>query len=435
MVRLPLVVGASLLLACKAHDSPTPQPKSIDQRATPKVGMPVARGTLKRPSVTTAYGVAVAAGSQLEDLQKLARQAGPTLDVTRSSLGELFSAEQLEFLSERLSEADAEGLKQSPGVILLRGSGTDGIKLARQVASAARDLADAAHGWVVDPEAFQIYPAAQFHEHVPGEHPDVRNLIMVHSIVGDNEQPFLDTAGLHRYGFPELYFSEAATGQINQVTHVLNGVAQALLEGNDVNDRGEISIDFRQLGWDVDIIEAGSGKATLNLRWARERDAGDEDELVIELVPPGGSGTEAASKLIDECFGYKPDEVTLIEDDDPDLIAAGERARSDLARLKAHFTRGIPPHERLTVKAKFTDENGQVEWMWVDVVAFKGSSFEGTLANEPDVITSLREGQKVRVKLADVGDYLHETKRGERTGGYSIEVMKKRGLLPADADN
>lgn len=38
------------------------------------------------------------------------------------------------------------------------------------------------------------------------------------------------------------------------------------------------------------------------------------------------------------------------------------------------------------------------------------------------------------MKLADVGDYLHETKDGKRTGGYSIEVMKKRGLLPSDAD-
>ena len=26
---------------------------------------------------------------------------------------------------------------------------------------------------------------------------------MVHSIVGGNEQPFLDSAGMHRYGFPE----------------------------------------------------------------------------------------------------------------------------------------------------------------------------------------------------------------------------------------
>lgn len=38
----------------------------------------------------------------------------------------------------------------------------------------------------------------------------------------------------------------------------------------------------------------------------------------------------------------------------------------------------------------------------------------------------------MKVKLADVGDYLHE-KAGQTTGGYSIDVMKKRGLYPADA--
>jgi uncharacterized protein YegJ (DUF2314 family) len=84
------------------------------------------------------------------------------------------------------------------------------------------------------------------------------------------------------------------------------------------------------------------------------------------------------------------------------------------------------------VKAKFTDSEDHVEWMWVDVVAFKGNTLEGTLANDPDVITSLRNGQKVKVKLADVGDYLYEKRGGESAGGYSIEVMKKRGLLPAD---
>lgn len=434
MVRLPLVVAISLLVACKAHHSPAPQPKPTDQR-TSDVGQPVARGTLKRSHVTTMYGVAVAAGSRLEDLQKLAHQAAPTLEVTRSTLGELFSDEQLEFLLPRLSDSDAEGLEHSPGVIVLRGSGTDGLKVARQVASAARDVADAAHGWVLDPATFRIYPATEFHEHVPGEHPDIRNLIMVHSIMGDNEQPFLDTAGLHRYGFPELYFSEAATSHLDQITHLLNGVAQALIDGHDVDDRGQISIDFRELGWDLDIIEGGSGKATFSLRWAKERDAGDDDDLVVELVPPGGAGTEAASKLIDECFGVRPDKVTMIEGDDPELIAAAEKARSDLGKLKAHFARGVPPGEQLTVKAKFTDDDGQVEWMWVDVVAFNGSSFQGTLANDPEMITSLRPGQKVHVKLADVADYLHETKGGERSGGYSIEVMRKRGLLPADFDD
>jgi uncharacterized protein YegJ (DUF2314 family) len=392
----------------------------------------VTRGTLKRSHVETTYGVIVPAGADVGALEKLVRDRNPSFELERTSFADLFTATQLQFVTKDMSKADVDRLKASSAVIAVSSAGNDGIKLTRELAGVTREVADAAHGWVFDPETAQIFTASEFHDHVPGDHLDVRKLIVVHSVLGANEQPFLDTAGLRRYGLPELYFPEAATGQINQITHLMNAAAQMLLDGGDVNERGEIAVDFHKLGWNVDIIEAGTGKAVWKTRWARERDAGEHDELVVELVPPTGNGPEGAAKLIDDCFGFKPDEIVNLKANDPDLLAAAEKARADLAKLRPHFAKEIPYDERLTVKAKFTDSEDHVEWMWVDVVAFKGNTLEGTLANDPDVITSLRNGQKVKVKLADVGDYLYEKRGGESAGGYSIEVMKKRGLLPAD---
>src|SRR6185436_11586166 len=97
----------------------------------------------------------------------------------------------------------------------------------------------------------------------PGDHLDARKLIVVHSIMGGGEQPFLDTAGLRRYGFQELYVAEAATGHVGQITHLINGVAQALLDGGDVNERGEITVDFAKLNWDLGTFPPGTGKATV----------------------------------------------------------------------------------------------------------------------------------------------------------------------------
>jgi uncharacterized protein YegJ (DUF2314 family) len=141
--------------------------------------------------------------------------------------------------------------------------------------------------------------------------------------------------------------------------------------------------------------------------------------LVIELVPLSGAGIEGASKLIDECFGHEPEQIARVKETDPDLMAAAAKARADLVKL--------------TVKAKFTDDEGRVEWMWADVVSFKGDLLRGTLANDPEVLKSLHDGQKVQVELADVADYVHYKNGSARAGGYSIEVMKKRGLYPADA--
>jgi len=432
MVRVSVLV-AMLLVACKQKESPRPEAKPTATSQGSNVGSAVVPGALRHTTVKTSYAIAIPAGSDVAALEKLVRAKSPKVEISRVSLADMFNEAQQDFMMKTLPQPDAEAVRAAV-VIRLGAAGSDAIKLVRELAEVTRDVADAAHGWVLDPETLQIHQAAAFHDHVPADHLDVRKLIMVHSIVGGNEQPFLDTVGLHRYGFPELFFAETATGHINQVTHLMNGAAQTLLDGGDVNDLGEISIDFHKLGWNVDIIGAGTGRAVLKARWARERDAGDDDELVVELVPPTGAGPEGAAKLIDECFGHEPDKVTVTKQDDPELMAAGAKARADLGKLRSHFVNGIPPDERLTIKTKFTDDESQVEWMWVDVVAFKGNTFEGTLANDPELIESLRNGQKVKVKLADVGDYFHEKRGGVRAGGYSIEVFKKRGLYPSDAD-
>ena len=431
MVRVS-VIAALLAVSCKAKESaapPPPTPKAEVAPTMPTPGALVSPGTLKRATIETDYGIAVPPGSNLAELEKLARKRSANVTMTRASISEIFTGEQLAFLTEELAPADASGVKGSQTVILLRGTGTAGMKVARELATVTRDVADAAHGWVIDPETFQILPATAFHDHVPTDHPDARKLIAVHTVLDENEQPYLDTAGMHRYGLPELYFAGAPTSDIEQVAHFINGAAQSLLDGGDVNAHGELVVDFHKLDWDIDVIVKGTGKAVLTARWAKQHDAGEDDELVVELVPPAGAGPEGTVKLIDDCFGYKPDKVTMLNDDDPELMAAVAKAKADLVKLQPHFAKGIPMGEQLTVKARFTDDKGTVEWMWVDVVAFKGNMFAGTLDNLPGLIKSLRDGQKVKVKLADIGDYLHETKDGKTAGGYSIELMRKRGLV------
>jgi uncharacterized protein YegJ (DUF2314 family) len=427
MIRTLVVVCG--LVACKGSE-PSPQPENKkDSVSASKVGTLVNPGTLKLAKVETELAVVVAAGEDVAALEKRAREKGPKLEITRATLPELFSADGLTFLTRELSPTEAERVKASAGVIVVRGSGANGLELTRELSSVARDLADAAHGWVLDPETFQLYAAAAFHARVPGARPDARNLIVIHTITGDNEQPYLDTAGMRRFGFPDLYFADAASGHTNQIGHLINATAQVLLDGGDVNERGEIALDFHKLGWATDVVGEGTGKAVWKARWAKPRDAHDDEELIVELVPPAGEGAEGAVKLIKECFGAEEDKITKLAGDDPELLAAAAKARADLEKQRPHFAKGIPVNERLTIKAKFVGDDGAVEWMWVDVFAFKGATFEGNLANEPHFIPTLRNGQKVKVKLADIGDYLHAASDGKVAGGYSIELMRKRGLI------
>jgi hypothetical protein len=269
--------------------------------------------------------------------------------VTREAFTVLEDENLRTLLTSELPPADADGAKRASTMLTLRGSGSDAFKLARDLARVARDVADAAHGWVFDPLTFRLHTAAGFHEYVPGDHLDVRKLVVVHTIIGDGEQPFQDTAGMRRYGLPELYVREVATGQVDQVAHLVNGAAQVLVDGGDVDVNGALAIDFHKLGWEMDIIAPGTGKATWKTRWAREHDAEDGDELVVELLPPPPGGAEGASKLVKECLGRQPDNVTMLEADDPEILAAAAKARDELKQLRSYFAKGVPPNELLSV--------------------------------------------------------------------------------------
>ncbi|HEY4239095.1 MAG TPA: DUF2314 domain-containing protein [Kofleriaceae bacterium] len=403
--------AAVLLVGCKDKAPPPPPAAPVIDApaAAPTAGARVRPGTLKSAPLETPYAVAAPPGA------KLAHDSGVPI-----ALGDLFSDAQLAYMLKPLAAADAAAIR-SADVVALRGADP------RKLADEARALADAAHGWVLDPVTSRVFTAAAFRDHVPGDHLDARKLIAVHGVIGANEQPFFDTEGLRRYGYPEIYIAEAAAGDVSRMTDFINAAAQTLLDGHDVDAHGVLAVDFRALGWDIGT--GGTGRATFQTRWAHEPDDDAGADLLLELQPPTGRGTEGWAKLMEQCFGSAPEQIQQISATDPEILAAAAKARADLRALRPHVADGIPIGEHLSVKAKFTGADDAVEWMWVDVVSFQADTVRGTLDNEPDVIKTLRVGQKVSVALADIGDYLYTTPSGTR-GGYSIEVMKKRGLVP-----
>jgi uncharacterized protein YegJ (DUF2314 family) len=235
--------------------------------------------------------------------------------------------------------------------------------------------------------------------------------------------------GMHELGFPELTIRHVATADVNQAVKLVDAVAQTMLAHPDVKVPGTIDIDLATLpgDWYKDQLAHGAtGRARFRTSWTKDDDGEDE----IELSPATGSGTEGLEALVVECFGAAPDIPTPVKANDPELEAAARRARSELSAMRAHFAKGVPFKERLSIKAPFTSEDGQVEWMWVDIVRWTGETLEGTLANDPEVVTTLKAGSHVKVPFAKVADFIRITAEGTQSGGYSIEVFKKRGLMP-----
>lgn len=394
----------------------------------------VQAGGVRQAKVDEDLVVVVPKGASTDAIEKLvrARIAAAHLDAQVAAMPAPPSPSDdsrtaLAAENPKLSAADVDTILHSPA-IAMRATG-EPIATMRALGAIALDAAKAAHGWVVDPLAGAAYTPAQFASHVPGAVPDVRKLIYVHGVSGDNAPPFLDTMGMSKLGFPELRVSVAAQGQLEALTVLIDAAAQAMLAKGDAAVPGTLDVDFAKLPgeWHVADIEkaGGSARASWQLRWTTDPDSGARE---IELVPAQGSGAQGAAALIDSCFGKVPEPIAQVRAGDPELAAAAVQARKALVAERAHFARGVPPNEHLAIKAPFHD--GEItEWMWVDVYAWKGDTFEGTLDSEPEDVKNVKLGERVRIKLSDVADFIHVHADASQTGGFSIAVFKKRGAI------
>jgi uncharacterized protein YegJ (DUF2314 family) len=348
-----------------------------------------------------------------------------TGDVTRlkSRIVDEQDRELLKTFNRELTPEDLAGM--SSGQCLGLVATGEPLPTLRAADAIALEAARKAHGWVLDEMSGVGYTAEQFATHVPGDAVDVRKTIVIHSVRGDDGMPFLDTMGMSKLGLPELRVGTAASSDVRSMARLINATAQHLSAHPETSVPGTLNVDFASLPGDWELAEirkrGGTAKIAWHVRWVAEDGLQD-----LELVPGTGSGAEDAATLIDNCLGKVSDPLTTVGDDvQAELDAAAEHARKDLVALRSHFAHGVPDKEELSIKAPFDAEDGRTEWMWVDVLAWKGDTFSGTLDNDPEWVHSIRRGSKVSVPLAQVADYVHVHADGTRSGQYSVEILEK----------
>jgi uncharacterized protein YegJ (DUF2314 family) len=117
------------------------------------------------------------------------------------------------------------------------------------------------------------------------------------------------------------------------------------------------------------------------------------------------------------------DGVIGIDGGDADLKAAVETARKSWKDFEKAFAAGTG--ENHSVKFKFTDKKNGSEFMWVKVEKIDGDTVVGKLANVPNFLTNIKEGDVVKRPAAEIEDWLYVDGK-KMVGGFSIEVLQKR---------
>jgi uncharacterized protein YegJ (DUF2314 family) len=104
------------------------------------------------------------------------------------------------------------------------------------------------------------------------------------------------------------------------------------------------------------------------------------------------------------------------------IAAAVEEARRRWPEFVTAFENRGDAETPFVVKAPF-GEGDHVEFMWVEVTALEGEMILGKLENHPHAVPGLKLGDRVRVKVGNVNDWLCVVE-GQPLGGFTMAAMK-----------
>ncbi|HEY4059443.1 MAG TPA: DUF2314 domain-containing protein [Kofleriaceae bacterium] len=443
-MKRALLVGIALLGACKSKSTDEIvsklDPTRLAGTAPVVKSEPVKRGTEARKAATI-YGVIPRTCSTEQATAKAKKAIGTSegVKIDPEAVDQLGwdPGGDHKMIQMHIGPADAAEIdKVKTGV---RMATIDQPVLNAALAKAALDTATACKGWIISTTTDQIFDVENAAHYLPLGIPDARKLLILHLVEGGDSLNFIDTMGMKQMGLPELSLRNVPTTSMNQAGSLVNAAAQAMIDGNGVTRDGQLEVDASLLAgdWHLDDLKksGGTGKVTWSVVWQTvDEDGAKLDEPEIELIPPGGNGTDAVGLMaaLDTYFGATEDHAVNLDEMRDDLQKAGVHARAELTKLLPHFSSGIPFKEQLSVKAPFKTDSGGTEWMWVDVLKISKRTIDGTLNNDPDQVSALKSGAKVSVKFDEIADFIYRKEGEKSVGGFSLEVMKAHGMdVPA----
>lgn len=448
-----LLLGALAILACSGQEPGNEaendaMPHGVARgRSEAREGEPVAAGSLVLPEVLAMYGVILPDGVDGDAAQKamaadLAAAPTPVAPPgSKPALVELVDVPELPYNAQFLlhfgvgiGASDEAGLGRALDALRITIPVTPTARMEAEHRAAALALASAERsgGWLQDLWTNQTFSRAAFAVVRPADGlAEVERLVLVHMVEEVGGGVLLDTAGLARFGLPELVIHGVPRTFASQLTTVLNAAAQTLIEKGGLPRDGELDVNaaalttapWPQTAQDI-AASGGTGRITLGVRWGADDDRAPDWEM--ELVLPGSG--DAAGRAYEAVKFVEPPEQEMIyaKDGDPELEAARDRARTKLKAMAGHFAKGVPEGEQLNVKGPFTTTDGQIEWMWVEVTAWKGDMLSGILLNDPFGAMNVHAGDRVEIAVSDAFDYAWKKSDGSVEGDETTAILVRR---------
>ena len=140
---------------------------------------------------------------------------------------------------------------------------------------------------------------------------------------------------------------------------------------------------------------------------------------LFSAVCGGGAGEPPSGTTVKR--EGEPD-VTYVDDDDPKMSAAKDKARSTVDQFFAALNSPKPTQSAFSVKLPIKDGE-HVEHMCLTPVHFAGDKFVGLINNEPDRVTTVKLGDEAEVAKTEISNWMY-VDNGKLIGGYTLRVLR-----------
>jgi hypothetical protein len=309
-----------------------------------------------------------------------------------------------------LSPAERARLRKAAFVVTVRvATPASARALAlRSAWAAAGAIAAAVDGWVDDALLGRLENAKSFRKHAVTEPLDASafraDRIQVLYEPRSEGVVRLLTAGLERFGAPDVEIANAPLAASARASQWLTAVAGAVADGARTGRVTVRAADLERAGAHAAAAAVTDGGAIEAHLVSVHPEAGDPNDFIARIEPPGGESALGTLALLEAVFGpvldAPPDEATQ--------AAGRERAQRALAEALGHWTDtrggGNKDGKRLLVRLPFPIP-GDVgfEAMWVEVTSYATDTVTGTVVDEP-IATDVARGDRVTRPRTEVED-------------------------------
>lgn len=361
--------------------------------------------------------------------------------IVRDDASELFHypEELIPRNARDLSEADRDVLMNARTIVRLRLShptfpGAETLIFAGLLVEAVRSLTG---GVVQDAVSHVLWGTEQWRDFLddPGRH-GVESHIQV-EMLDEGGVLWIHTHGMGKFGLPDLEIEGVAADWASEGRELIAGIAHTLFSsmGPDFELKSPLSVgdtgvvaSFAARPPDEEAHFPG-GSLLLRVYLAGD-DPADPAALarVLAAVRSPGEAPEPIEEpdaSTDKEISPQDAEERSVDHLREQLLEAHRRARKDLSVFKGSFLRvGKSGGYIHAIKVGFPSHEGQFEWMWVTVEAWRGTAIVGRLENVPVLRRDLRRGSRVNVTEGQIFDWVISGEGRLVKGPYTEAILR-----------